>query len=79
MIGEDVKNKFVAYCFIWNLAELHEVKVTEEAKKAEAENVVKKLLVGGMSAVNILVRRTGDGFHPGLFILRILHIIMQGH
>ena len=26
MIGEDVKNKFVAYCFIWNLAELHEVK-----------------------------------------------------
>ena len=27
MIGEDVKNKFVAYCFIWNLAELHKVKV----------------------------------------------------
>ena len=54
MIGEDVKNKFVAYCFIWNLAELHEVKVAEEAKKAEAESVVKKLLAGGMSADEIL-------------------------
>ena len=30
MIGEDVKNKFVAYCFIWNLAELHEVKIRNQ-------------------------------------------------
>jgi len=30
MIGEDVKNKFVAYCFIWNLAELHEVNCDED-------------------------------------------------
>ncbi|MGF0146887.1 hypothetical protein ACQRDF_05600 [Lachnospiraceae bacterium SGI.054] len=31
-----------------------DAKVAEEAKKAEAENVVKKLLVGGMSADEIL-------------------------
>lgn len=30
MIGEDVKNKFVAYCFIWNLAELHDVKIRNQ-------------------------------------------------
>ena len=31
-----------------------DAKVAEEAKKAEAENVVKKLLAGGMSADEIL-------------------------
>ena len=30
MVGEDVKNKFVAYCFIWNLDELHEVKIRNQ-------------------------------------------------
>ena len=38
MIGEDVEN----------------AKAAEEAKKAEAESVVKKLLAGGMSADEIL-------------------------
>lgn len=54
MIGEDVMNKLVAYCFIWNLAELHEVKAAEEVKKVEAESVVKRLLASGMSADEIL-------------------------
>ena len=30
MIVEDVKNIFVAYCFIWNLAELHDVKIRNQ-------------------------------------------------
>lgn len=30
MIVEDVKNIFAAYCFIWNLAELHDVKIRNQ-------------------------------------------------